>query len=683
MMKREEKKSWLRKVRPAVWLFVILITGCHHAQHPAEAFNDYPIKPVDFAAVKLEDEFWAPRLEINRKVTIPYLFQMDEESGRAGNFRIAAGLEKGRHTGKRYNDSDVFKAMEAAAYSLRVHPDPVLREKLDRLVEIVGKAQEPDGYLFTTRTIDPENPAPGAGRDRWSNLRVSHELYNVGHMYEAAVAHYAATGERTFLDIALKNADLLVRTFGPGKRSAFPGHQEIEIGLSKLYRVTGNRQYLELAKFFLDERGRYHEGETYPPDSPFAIYNSEEYLQNHKPVLEQTEAVGHAVRATYMYSGMADVAALGGWPEYAAAADRLWEDVAGKKLYLTGGLGSTGETEAFGPAYELPNAHAYAETCASIGNALWNQRMFQLHGDGKYIDILERILYNGLISGVSLSGDRFFYQNPLESAGGYERSGWFEVACCPANIARFLPMLPGYIYAVGKDSLYVNLFVAGTARVDVGGRPVELTQETKYPWEGKVRMLVNARPPRRFTVMLRIPGWALNRPVPTGLYRFLDENDQPVRIWVNRKPVEFEVENGYVRLNRKWQPNDLVEFILPMPNRRVIADERVREDDGKVALQRGPVVFCAEGVDNGGRVLNLVLPDDAELEYWQRPDLLGGVAVLTAKAEAVEMAADGKIMSRRVHDFMAVPYFAWANRGEMAVWLPRTESALKPPAKVR
>jgi len=652
-----------RKMTPATWLFIVLIAGCRQAQPPAEAVNDYPIKPVDFTAVKLDDEFWAPRLEINRTVTIPYLFRMDEETGRAGNFRIAAGLEKGRHTGKRYNDSDVFKAMEAAAYSLRVHPDPVLREKLDRLVDVVGKAQEPDGYLFTTRTIDPGNPAPGAGQERWSNLRVSHELYNVGHMYEAAVAHYAATGERTFLDIALKNADLLVRTFGLGKRSAFPGHQEIEIGLCKLYRMTGNRQYLDLAKFFLDERGRYHGGETYPSDSPFVIYNSEEYLQNHKPVLEQTEATGHAVRATYMYSGMADVAALGGWPEYAAAAGPLWESVTGKKLYLTGGIGSTGEYEAFGADYDLPNARAYAETCASIGNALWNQRMFQLHGDGKYIDILERIIYNGLISGVSLSGDRFFY----------------------ANIARFLPTLPGYIYATGKDSLYVNLFVAGTARVDVGGRPVELIQETKYPWEGKVRMLVNPRPPRKFTLMLRLPGWALNRPVPTELYRFLDKNEQPVRLWVNRKPVDLKVESGYVRLNRKWRSNDLIELILPMPNRRVIADEQVKEDADKVALQRGPVVFCAEGADNGGRVLNLVLPDEAELEYWQRPDLLGGVAVLTAKAEAVEMAADGKIVSRRAHDFMAVPYFAWGNRGpgEMAVWLPRTESAVKPPAKIR
>ena len=639
---------------------------------------DYPIRPVDFTQVKLEDQFWAPRLKINRTITIPYLFKLDEETGRTDNFRIAAGLKKGKHTGKRYNDSDVFKAMEAAAYSLRAHPDPELRNKLDELVAVIGKAQEPDGYLFTTRTIDPANPAPGAGAERWSNLRVSHELYNVGHMYEAAVAHYITTGERSFLDIALKNADLLVRTFGPGKRRAFPGHQEVEIGLGKLYRVTGNRQYLDLARFFLDERGHYHGGETYPADSPFVIYNSEEYLQNHKPVLEQAEAVGHAVRAAYMYSGMADVSALGGWPEYAAAIDRLWDNVAGKKLYITGGIGSTGEYEAFGADYELPNAQAYAETCASIGNAMWNQRLFELHGDAKYIDILERIIYNGLISGVSLGGDRFFYQNPLESGGKYERSSWFEVACCPANVARFLPTLPGYVYATGGDSLYINLFASGTARIELPGRSVELIQETKYPWEGTVKILVNARPGGSFTIRIRIPGWARNKPVPTYLYRFLDQSEQQVRLWVNRKPVDFKLENGYALLRRKWRSNDLIEIILPMPNRRVVAPDLVKEDAGKFAIQRGPIVFCAEGIDNRGRALNLVLPDGAKLEHWFRPDLLGGVAIITAKALAVDRSTDGRILDQRPHQLMAVPYFAWANRGpgEMRVWLPRTPAAL-------
>jgi DUF1680 family protein len=375
---------------------------------------------------------------------------------------------------------------------------------------------------------------------------------------------------------------------------------------------------------------------------------------------------------------MADVSALGGWPEYAAAIGRIWDNVVGKKLYITGGIGATGEYEAFGADYELPNAQAYAETCASIGNALWNQRLFELHGDGKYIDVLERVLYSGLISGVSLSGDRFFYQNPLESAGKTERSAWFEVACCPANIARFLPTLPGYIYAAGGDDLYVNLFVAGSGKVELSGRSVELIQETKYPWEGTVKFLVNARPGGEFTIKLRIPGWARNEPVPSDLYRFLDRNEQPVRLWVNRKPVDIKVEKGYVLLRRKWRTNDLIELILPMPTRRVVAKEQVKEDAGKVALQRGPIIFCAEGVDNGGRVLNLILPDDAKLEHWFRPDLLGGVAIITANALALDRSTDGRVLDRRPQRFMAVPYFAWANRGpgEMRVWLPRTPDAL-------
>ncbi len=640
---------------------------------------DYPIQPVDFASVKLTDDFWAPRLEINRTVTIPYLFKMNEESGRVDNFRIAAGLKTGKHTGKRYNDSDIFKAMEGAAYSLRLHPDPGLKAKLDELIGVIAKAQEPDGYIFTTRKIDPKNPAPGSGRERWSNLRVSHELYNVGHMYEAAAAHFVATGERTFLNIALKNADLLVRIFGPGRRRAFPGHQEIEIGLAKLYRLTGRREYLDLARFFLDERGHYLNGETYPPDSPFVIYNSEEYLQNHKPVLEQTEAVGHAVRATYMYSGMADVSALGGRPEYASALDILWANVVGKKLYITGGIGATGEYEAFGGDYDLPNARAYAETCAAVGNAFWNQRMFELHGEARYVDVLERIIFNGILPGVSLGGDRFFYQNPLESKGRYERSSWFEVACCPANAARFLPTIGSYIYATQGDILYINLYAESTAKFELNRRPVEIIQETKYPWDGLVKIMVNPLPVGKFTVKLRIPGWAQNQPVPSDLYRFLEKNEQRVRVFVNRKPVKIALEKGYVNLKRKWRSGDLIELYLPMPIRKVVANEMVRENTDEVALQRGPIVFCSEGVDNGGKVLNLVLPDDARITHWFRPDLLGGVAFITAKAQAVDFGPDGKIAAKREQDLMAVPYFAWANRGpyEMVVWLPRTAAALR------
>jgi len=651
------------------------------ASGPGAPALDYPIRPVPFTHVKLTDGFWAPRLETNRAVSVPYALRMNEETGRVDNFRKAARLMTGPHKGRRFNDSDVYKAMEAAAYTLRLHPDAALEKTLDDLIALIAKAQEPDGYLFTTRTNDPVHPAPGSGPERWSNLRVSHELYNVGHMYEAAVAHFQATGKRAFLDIAEKNAALLLRTFGhgPGQRRGFPGHQEIEIGLAKLYRVTGKRAYLGLAKFFLDERGHYFGGEKHAPDDPFAVYDSDEYMQNHKPVLEQDEAVGHAVRAMYMYSGMADVAALGGFPEYAAAIDRLWLDVAGKKQYLTGGVGARSGSEAFGEAYELPNAEAYTETCAAIGNALWNCRLFLLHGESKYMDVFERVLYNGLLSGVSLGGDRFFYQNPLESAGGYGRSPWFEVACCPPNITRFLPSLPGYVYAMKDDVVFVNLFIAGTGKIPVPGRPIILTQETRYPWDGAVRLTVTLEVPGPFELALRVPGWARGEAMPTDLYRFLDGDDETTVLKVNGTAVAIDVREGYARLRRDWKDGDTVELMLPMPVRRIVANDAVAEDRGRVALQRGPIVYAVEGVDNGDRVFDLVLADGAALDAEFRADLLRGVVAITGRALTVSKDRGGKAVETPL-PFLAVPYYAWANRGggQMLVWLPRTPAAVRP-----
>jgi DUF1680 family protein len=657
--------------------------GAASQANPPVLQKDYPIRPVPFTDVKLSDKFWAPRLETNRTVSIPYALKMNEETGRVDNFRKAARLMTGPYKGKRYNDSDVYKAMEGAAYTLLLHADPGLEKALDDLVALIGKAQEPDGYLYTTRTLDPANPAPGAGPERWSNLRVSHELYNVGHMYEAAVAHFLATGKRSFLDIALKNADLLLRTFGPGpdQRRGFPGHQEIEIGLAKLYRVTGNRADLDLAKFFLDERGRYHQGPYHAKDDPFSVYDSEEYMQNHKPVLEQDEAVGHAVRAMYMYSGMADVAALGGYPEYVRAIDRLWENVVGKKMYLTGGVGSRGVEEGFDKNYELPN-NAYAETCAAIGNALWNERLFLLHGESKYIDVMERVLYNGLLSGVSLSGDRFFYQNPLESAGRYQRSPWFEVACCPPNMTRFLPSLPGYVYATQNDTVFVNLFVGSTGRVEVGRRKVVLVQDTRYPWDGDVKITVSPEGGSgEFEIAVRIPGWARNEAVPGGLYRFMDRNDDRPSLRVNGKSVALGPETAYARIRRTWKVGDTIELSLPMPVRRVAANELIQADAVMVALERGPIVYCAEGVDNGGDVLDLVLPDAAKLQSVFRPDLLNGVQVIKAPATVYPTTKDGKTEAKSL-ELLAVPYYAWANRGagEMAVWLARSRGAIKPRA---
>ncbi|MCX6563059.1 MAG: glycoside hydrolase family 127 protein [Candidatus Aminicenantes bacterium] len=662
------------------FFLVIFIAAAFLFVPGADLKKDYPIRPVAFTQVRVSDGFWAPKMETNRTVTVPFALRKNEETGRVDNFRKAAGMMKGPFQGKRYNDSDIYKVMEGASYTLMLHPDPDLKKRLDDLIAIIGKAQEPDGYLYTTRTIDPKNPAPGAGKERWSNLRVSHELYNVGHMYEAAAAHYAATGERSFLNIAVKNADLLLRTFGPGQRRGFPGHQEIEIGLAKLYRATGQLAYLDLAKFFLDERGRYFGGERHDPKDPFAVYDSDEYMQNDKPVLEQDEAVGHAVRAMYMYAGMADVAALGGRPEYVRAIDRLWENVAGKKMYLTGGVGARDTSEAFGDAYELPNATAYTETCAAIGNALWQQRLFLLHGEAKYVDVLERVMYNGLISGVSLDGMSFFYQNPLEFDGKTKlyqeqvgRAPWFEVACCPPNITRFLPSVPGYVYAVKDDILYVNLFMANAGTVDVGGRKVNIKQETRYPWNGAVKIAVEPDKPGEFALYVRVPGWARNEPVPTDLYRFADQNNDKPGLKVNGEDVALDTDKGYARIRRIWKKGDTVELNLPMPVRRVAANDAVKEDAGKIALQRGPLVFCAEGADNGGKVLDLAIPDGVVFKAEFRPDLSKGVVVIKGKAVVLTKDPEGWITSKKERDVLFVPYYAWANRGagEMAVWLPR------------
>jgi DUF1680 family protein len=643
--------------------------------HTADLPRDYPIQPVPFTKVHLDDIFWAPRIETNRLVTIPFAFKKNEESGRVDNFRIAGHLMEGSYKGERYNDTDVYKVIEGAAYTLAQHSDAPLEQFIDGLVEIIAKAQEPDGYLFTARTCDPRNPAPGTGAERWSELAISHELYDVGHMYEAAVACYLSTGKRALLDVAIKNADLVDHTFGPGKRAGTPGHQEIEIGLAKLYRVTGEKRYLELAKYFLDVRGKV-EGfiKQYPKGSRWAIYNDPMQVQAHKPILDQDEAVGHAVRAAYMYSGMADVAALTGDQQYVKAIDRLWENVVDKKLYLTGGIGAHHDHESFGAAYELPNDTAYNETCAAIGNVLWNARLFLLHGDAKYIDVLERTAYNGLLAGVSLSGDRFFYPNPLSSDGKFRfnqgsttRSPWFEVACCPGNVTRFLPSFPGYIYAHTADALYVNLFVAGRAQIELAHQRLTVRQETHYPWEGDVRIVIEPDHEGEFTVAVRIPGWARGEAVPGKLYEFLgqqsDKNMGPT-LAVNDSPVALNLEKGFVNLRRSWKRGDSIQLRLPMPVQCVVANEAVAADRGCLALQRGPLVYCAEGIDQPGkRVLNLTLPDGDFAPAW-REDLLGGV--MTIKGRALTDPGGAKTGQ----EFTAIPYYAWANRGpgEMTVW---------------
>ncbi len=645
-------------------------------QKGSKTAHDYRVKPVPFTSVHFNDGFWAPRIEINRTVTIPFAFQKCEETGRISNFERAAKVLRGEElTNKKppgypFDDTDPYKVIEGAAYALSVHPDPKLEAYVDGLIDKIAAAQEKDGYLYTTRTIDPEHPHPWAGKQRWENEKVdSHELYDLGHLYEAAVAYYQATGKRKLLDVALRTADLLDKTFGPGKQSIWPGHQITEMGLVKLYRVTGEERYLNLAKFLLDARG---------PDGTRG--SGRTYNQSHKKVVDQTEAVGHAVRATYMYSGIADVAALTNDASYVNAIDKIWENVVGKKLYITGGIGATGSGEAFGANYELPNMSAYNETCAAIGNDYWNYRLFLLHGDSRYIDVMERTLYNGLISGVSLDGKAFFYPNPLESKGQHERKPWFGVACCPGNMTRFLASVPGYVYAQQQDTLYVNLFVGSTAQIKMdNGRTVNLTQETRYPWDGAVKMTVNPDKKSAFTINVRIPGWARNEAVPSDLYRFTERVDDRVLLKVNGKSVSLDLNKGYVSLKRDWQQGDVIELTLPMPVRRVMAGEPVEADRGRVALQRGPLVYCAEWPDNpSGQVRNLMLPDDARLTAEFKPDLLKGVVVIRGKGFAAAYDAAGKLMKQE-RDLTAIPYYSWANRGrgEMVVWLPNSEASVK------
>ncbi|MFB3784873.1 MAG: glycoside hydrolase family 127 protein [bacterium] len=617
--------------------------------------SDYPVQPVPFTRVSVQDDFWRPRLETNRVVTIPYDFRQCEATGRIDNFAKAGGMMEGEFKGIRFDDSDVFKIIEGAAFSLALRPDAWLDNYLDRLIAKIAAAQEDDGYLYTARTIDPRHPAGGAGPTRWCNLKESHELYNVGHLYEAAVAHYQATGKRSLLDVALKNADLVCHVFGPDKLRDVPGHQEIEIGLVKLYRVTGEAKYLRQAKFFLDMRGRADQREIWG-----------EYCQDHKPVVEQSEATGHAVRAGYMYAGMADVAALTQDRPYIEAITRIWRDVVDGKLYLTGGMGSRSGGEAFGADYELPNLTAYNETCAAIANMLWNHRLFLLTGDAKYIDVFERTLYNGFLSGVSLTGDLFFYPNPLESDGTAKRSPWFDCACCPPNVARFIPSIPGYVYAQQDDSIYVNLFIQGEASLALAGHTIQLRQETRYPWEGRVRITVQTAAPVEFTLLVRIPGWAQNRPVPSDLYFYADAAPGPVSLQVNGTALLPPLEQGYLPLKRVWTNGDTVDLDLPMPVRRVRAHDQVRDDRGLVALERGPVVYCAEWVDNEADLSRLRVPETMTFDTSVRKFMLGGVVMLHG---SVPRGAED---DAEVPDLTLIPYYAWAHRGEgpMKVWLP-------------
>lgn len=613
--------------------------------------HDYPIQPVPFTQTRLNDAFWAPRIEINRSVTIPFAFKQCEDHGRLFNFEAAASAIRGnpykdiKMTEYPFDDTDVYKVIEGASYTLSVKPDLKLDAYIDGLIEKIAAAQEPDGYLYTVRTMRPEKPHEWSGAKRWVSERVlSHELYNFGHLYEAAAAHYLATGKDSLMKIAMRTVDLLDSTFGPGKEQIWPGHQIVEMGLVKLFRITGEERCLKLAKYMLDSRG---------PDGHEGVGPIN---QSHLPVTKQSEAVGHAVRAGYMYAGMADIAALTGDKAYLDAIDRIWTDVVTRKLYVTGGIGSRKDGEAFGDAYELPNLTAYAETCAAISNVYWNHRLFLLHGHAEYLDVMERSLYNGVISGVSLDGKSFFYPNPLESSGDYERKPWFGCACCPSNMTRFLASISGYQYAAKDKEIFVNLFAAGEASINLADAgQVVIIQETKYPWDGEIGIKLQLKSAARFSINIRVPGWTRNEPVPGSLYNFADKQDFAVKLELSGVFQDSEINrDGFFRMDREWHDNDRIRLVLPMPIRLIAADERVEANRGRVAVQRGPLVYCLESHDNAGvNVREAVLPADAELKAEFKPRMLGGIAVI------------------RGGGLTAIPYYAWANRGkaEMAVWV--------------
>ena len=657
-------------------IFLFTITFLFFVGNLSAQGTDYAYSAVPFTNVKLTDNFWLPRIKINHTVTIPASFERCEKTGRVKNFVMAAEKKGKFCTTFSFDDTDIYKTIEGASFSLSLFPDKKLEAYIDSLIVIVGKAQEPDGYLYTARTIDPANPHKWAGPQRWVKEReLSHELYNAGHLYESAAAHFLATGKKNLLDIALKNADLVCSVFGPDKMHVAPGHQVVEMGLVKLYRITGKKEYLQTAKYFIEERGHFAGYDAKSKDP----WKNGAYWQDHVPATEQKEAVGHAVRAGYLYAAMADVAALTGDEKLLRAIDTIWTNMVSKKLYVQGGAGAIGSGERYGDNYELPNATAYNETCAAIANVYWNQRMFQLHGDAKYIDVLEKILYNGLISGVGLDGKSFFYTNAMqvrhnvkhESMEG-ERSGWFECSCCPTNICRLLPSMPGYMYAQKDNSIFVNLFASSSASLKVNNKPVQIIQQNNYPWDGDLKFTVSPKTRQAFALMVRIPGWAQNTAMPSNLYSFTNHTERKVAIKINGSPIEYVIEHGYAVLNRIWKKGDVVEVLLPMEVRRVAANDKVKEDAGKIALQRGPIMYCAEWTDNNGRACNIVLPAGISFSSEFKPGMLNGVTIIKTEATVVLTDEKENTITTVKRPFVAIPYYAWANRGkgEMTVWFP-------------
>ena len=658
-------------------LLALAVAVCLGAGAQTKGSHGYPITPVPFTKVKVTDSFWGQRLKASRDVTIPLAFSKCEETGRYTNFEKAANPSDSYEVkGYSFDDTDVYKTIEGASYSLQTYPNKKLVHYIDSVLDIVAKAQEKDGYLYTSRTMNPKHPHEWAGDKRWSKVEdLSHEFYNLGHMVEGAVAHFQATGSRKFLDIACRYADCVCREIGtkPGQVCVVPGHQIAEMALCKLYVLTGEQRYLDQAKFFLDYRGK--------------TTIKTEYSQSHKPIVEQDEAVGHAVRAAYMYAGMADVAALTGDKSYINAIDNIWNNIVEKKLYITGGIGATNNGEAFGKNYELPNMSAYCETCAAIGNVYVNYRLFLLHGESKYYDVLERSLYNGLISGVSLDGGGFFYPNPLESMGQHQRQPWFGCACCPSNIARFIPSLPGYVYAVNKRDVYVNLFMSNTSQLSVAGKGITLEQQTQYPWDGDIAIKVAANKAGQWAMKVRIPGWVRNEVVPSNLYEFTDNLRPQYNITVNGNAVNGKLtDDGYFTIDRKWKKGDVVRVHFDMDPRTVRANNNVEADRGFVAIERGPIVYCAEWPDNDFDIMGALVNqspkmtvEDGTLHAKDKKVADYYIKVIKTDAQLLSFDKQGRLNTEDVK-LSLIPYYAWCHRGsgKMRVWLSQDLSSSRP-----
>ncbi|MDR2474122.1 MAG: glycoside hydrolase family 127 protein [Tannerella sp.] len=651
----------------------ICLSACSSNKREQE-IDFYNVKQVNLRQVELTDNFWLPTIRLVQEKTIRYAFDKCESEGRFANFktagdvwrqRDAANHDNNKVRGKMpFDDTDVYKTIEGAAYSLTNAPNPALDAFLDSVISLIAYGQEPDGYLTTWRTINPAKaPAQWVGKceKRWDNLGSSHELYNAGHLFEAASAHYHATGKRNFLDIAIKNADLLVATFlNPASPQAndVPGHQIVETGLLKLYQISDNQRYYDLSKHFLELRG----------DSAHRHIRGD-YSQDHKPVTEQDEVVGHAVRAVYMYAAMTDI------PEFRPAAHKLWNNMITKKLYITGGLGARHAGEAFGNNYELPNRTAYAETCAAIGGVYWADRMFRLTGDAQYVDILERMLYNGVIAGISLNGTEFFYPNPLEADSQYAfnqghctRAEWFDCSCCPTNLIRFIPFIPNLIYAVDNaaealrtsetlpatslPALYINLFVSNKANITLNNNDIRIEQQTEYPWNGTVRITVSPEKQDGFALKIRRPGWSAGTFAHTDLYEYKTAVTQPVTVSIDGKNVDYKIDNGYITLNEKWQKGTTVEVRFPMEVREVAANALVADDSGKYAFERGPLVYCMEEADNPKFDIPFKTANNTVSVEW-KPDMLNGINII------------------RFNDIILIPYYTWSNRGvgRMKVWM--------------